>query len=99
MAKIIDGKAYADGLRKRIGEAVHALKEKHHFTPGLAVVLAGSDPASKDYVANKAKQTVEVGMNPLEHTLPAETSEADVLALVDQLNRDPDHHLLLVQLS
>ena len=72
MAKIIDGKAYAEGLRARIGKAVTALKAEHGLTPGLAVVLVGEDPASKVYVANKAKQTVEVGMNSWEHKLPAD---------------------------
>ncbi|MGL4591369.1 MAG: tetrahydrofolate dehydrogenase/cyclohydrolase catalytic domain-containing protein, partial [Aestuariivirga sp.] len=63
MAKLIDGKAFAEGLRGRIAKAVAELKAGHGFTPGLAVVLVGEDPASKVYVANKAKQTVEVGMN------------------------------------
>ncbi len=65
MAKIIDGKAYAEGLRGRMAKTVAELKSKHGLTPGLAVVLVGEDPASKVYVANKAKQTVEVGMNSL----------------------------------
>ena len=69
MAKIIDGKAYAEGLRARIAKAVTELKAEHGLTPGLAVVLVGEDPASKVYVANKAKQTVEVGMNSWEHRL------------------------------
>lgn len=98
MAKIIDGKAYAEGLRGRIAKAVADLKAKHGLTPGLAVVLVGEDPASKVYVANKAKQTVEVGMTSWEHKLPAETSEKDVLALVDKLNNDPACHGILVQL-
>jgi methylenetetrahydrofolate dehydrogenase (NADP+) / methenyltetrahydrofolate cyclohydrolase len=98
MAKLIDGKAYAEGLRTRIAKAVAELKAKHGFTPGLAVVLVGEDPASKVYVANKAKQTVEVGMNSWEHKLPAETPEADVLALVAKLNNDPACHGILVQL-
>lgn len=98
MAKIIDGKAYAEGLRARIAKAVAELKSQHGLTPGLAVVLVGEDPASKVYVANKARQTVEVGMTSWEHKLPAETSEADVLALVDKLNRDPACHGILVQL-
>ena len=98
MAKIIDGKSYAEGLRGRIGKAVAELKAKHGLTPGLAVVLVGEDPASKVYVANKAKQTVEVGMNSWEHRLPAETPEADVLALVEKLNSDPACHGILVQL-
>ncbi len=98
MAKIIDGKAYAEGLRGRIAKAVAELKAKHGLTPGLAVVLVGEDPASKVYVANKAKQTVEVGMTSWEHKLPAETSEAAVLALVEKLNNDPACHGILVQL-
>jgi methylenetetrahydrofolate dehydrogenase (NADP+)/methenyltetrahydrofolate cyclohydrolase len=98
MAKIIDGKAYAEGLRTRIAKAVAELKAKHGLTPGLAVVLVGEDPASKVYVANKAKQTVEVGMNSWEHRFAAETSEADVLALVAKLNNDPACHGILVQL-
>jgi methylenetetrahydrofolate dehydrogenase (NADP+) / methenyltetrahydrofolate cyclohydrolase len=98
MAKIIDGKAYAEGLRGRIANAVKELKSKHSLTPGLAVVLVGEDSASKVYVANKAKQTVEVGMTSWEHRLAAETPEADVLALVDKLNNDPACHGILVQL-
>jgi methylenetetrahydrofolate dehydrogenase (NADP+)/methenyltetrahydrofolate cyclohydrolase len=98
MARIIDGKAFAEGLRARIAEGVRDLQAKHGLKPGLAVVLAGEDPASKVYVANKAKQTVEAGMNSWEHKLPADTSEADLLALVDRLNRDPAVHGILVQL-
>ena len=97
-AKIIDGKAYAEGLRARIARAVKELEAKHGLKPGLAVVLVGEDPASKVYVANKAKQTVEVGMNSWEHRLPASTSEKDLLALVDKLNKDPAVHGILVQL-
>jgi methylenetetrahydrofolate dehydrogenase (NADP+)/methenyltetrahydrofolate cyclohydrolase len=97
-AKIIDGKAYAEGLRARIAKAVKELDTKHGLKPGLAVVLVGEDPASKVYVANKAKQTVEVGMNSWEHKLPASTSEKDLLGLVDTLNKDPAVHGILVQL-
>ena len=98
MAKIIDGKAYAEGLRARMAKTVVELKAKHGLTPGLAVVLVGEDPASKVYVANKAKQTIEVGMNSWEHKLPATTSEVDLLALVEKLNKDPACHGILVQL-
>ena len=98
MAKIIDGKAYAEGLRGRIGKAVAELKTRHGLTPGLAVVLVGEDPASRVYVANKAKQTVEAGMNSWEHRLDAGTPEAEVLALVEKLNSDPACHGILVQL-
>jgi len=97
-AKLIDGKAIAAELRIRIAKAVTELKAKHHLTPGLAVVLVGEDPASKVYVANKAKQTVEVGMNSWEHKLSAETSEADLLALVAKLNADSSVHGILVQM-
>jgi methylenetetrahydrofolate dehydrogenase (NADP+) / methenyltetrahydrofolate cyclohydrolase len=98
MAKIIDGKAYAEALRGRIAIAVSTLKAEHNLIPGLAVVLVGEDPASKVYVANKAKQTVEVGMNSWEHKMPADTSEADLLAMVQKLNSDPSVHGILVQM-
>ncbi len=98
MAKLIDGKAYAEALRGRIALAVASLKKDHGLTPGLAVVLVGEDPASKVYVANKAKQTVEVGMNSWEHKMPADTSEADLLAMVQKLNNDPSVHGILVQM-
>ncbi len=98
MATIIDGKATAEALRIRIAKAVSTLKNNHALTPGLAVVLVGEDPASRVYVANKAKQTVEVGMNSWEHKLPVETSEADLLALVTKLNTDPSVHGILVQM-
>jgi methylenetetrahydrofolate dehydrogenase (NADP+)/methenyltetrahydrofolate cyclohydrolase len=98
MAKLIDGKAYAEGLRARIAVAVAKLKAEHNLTPGLAVVLVGEDPASKVYVANKAKQTVEVGMNSWEHKMPADTSEADLLAMVQRLNADSSVHGILVQM-
>ena len=97
-AKIIDGKAFAEKLRSRIAKAVRALGTQHKLKPGLAVVLVGEDPASKVYVANKAKQTVEVGMNSWEHRLPASTSEKDLLALIDTLNRDDAVDGILVQL-
>ena len=98
MAKIIDGKAFAEGLRARMTKTVSELKATHGLTPGLAVVLVGEDPASKVYVANKAKQTLEVGMNSWEHKLPPTTPEAELLALVDKLNKDPACHGILVQL-
>lgn len=97
-AKLIDGKAYAAGLRERVAEAVTKLKADHNLQPGLAVVLVGEDPASQVYVRNKHKQTLEAGMNSFEHRLDASTSEADVLALVEQLNTDPTVHGILVQL-
>jgi methylenetetrahydrofolate dehydrogenase (NADP+)/methenyltetrahydrofolate cyclohydrolase len=96
--KIIDGKAFAAALRGRIAEAVTALKKSHDLTPGLAVVLVGEDPASQVYVRSKGKQTQETGMNSFQHTLPAETSQEDLLALIATLNGDPQVHGILVQL-
>ncbi len=97
-AKVIDGKAFAATVREKVAGHVARLKADHGITPGLAVVLVGEDPASQVYVRSKGKQTVEVGMNSYEHKLPAETSEADLLALIDQLNSDPTVHGILVQL-
>ena len=97
-AKIIDGKAFAEGLRRRIAEAVAGIKSRTGAVPGLAVVLVGEDPASRVYVRNKAAQTKEAGMNSFEHRLGAETSEADLLALIGRLNADPAVDGILVQL-
>lgn len=97
-AKIIDGKRFADGLRARIAGHVARLKTEHDVTPGLAVVIVGSDPGSQIYVAQKAKQTVEVGMHSEKYELPADTSEAEVLELVRRLNNDNKIHGILVQL-
>lgn len=97
-AKIIDGKSFAEGLRGRIAGHVARLKADHGITPGLAVVIVGTDPGSQIYVSQKAKQTVEVGMHSEKYELPAETPEADVLALVQKLNADPAIHGILVQL-
>ncbi|UWQ48862.1 bifunctional methylenetetrahydrofolate dehydrogenase/methenyltetrahydrofolate cyclohydrolase FolD [Leisingera caerulea] len=97
-ATVIDGKAFAAKVRGQVAEHVARLKEEHGITPGLAVVLVGEDPASQVYVRSKGKSTVEVGMNSFEHKLDAGTSEADLLALIDQLNSDPKVHGILVQL-
>ncbi len=97
-ARIIDGKAFAAGLRGRIGEAVVRLQADNGLSPGLAVVLVGANPASQVYVRNKAKQTVEVGMQSFEHRLAVEASQSDLLDLIDQLNNDPTVHGVLVQL-
>ena len=97
-ARIIDGKAIAEALRADIAKAVTELQSAHHFTPGLAVVLVGEDPASQVYVRNKGKQTAESGMQSFEHRLPADTPQADVLALVATLNRDDRVDGILVQL-
>ena len=97
-AEIIDGKAFSAKVRGEVATHVARLKEEHGITPGLAVVLVGEDPASQVYVRSKGKQTVEAGMNSFEHKLEADTSEADLLALIDQLNNDPAVHGILVQL-
>ncbi len=97
-AKLIDGKAFAAGLRARVAAQVRALKEDHNLTPGLAVVLVGEDPASLIYVGNKARLTEEVGMKSVQHTLPADTSQKQLLTLVEGLNADPSIHGILVQL-
>ncbi|PYF09331.1 methylenetetrahydrofolate dehydrogenase (NADP+)/methenyltetrahydrofolate cyclohydrolase [Rhodobacter viridis] len=97
-AKIIDGKAFAANVRAQVAAHVARLKEVNGLTPGLAVVLVGEDPASQVYVKNKGIQTREVGMNSYEHKLSAETSEADLLALIAKLNADPAVHGILVQL-
>ena len=98
MAKKIDGKAFAVGLRERVGKAVAQLQQDHGLVPGLAVVLVGEDPASQVYVRNKGKQTLEAGMRSFEHKLSDATSETELLVLIDQLNADPDVHGILVQL-
>lgn len=97
-AQVIDGKAFAAEVRGKVAEHVTRLKEEHDLVPGLAVVLVGEDPASEVYVRSKGKQTTEVGMKSVEHKLDAETSEADLLALIDQLNNDASIHGILVQL-
>jgi len=97
-AKIIDGKAFAATVRDKVGSHVARLKADHDIQPGLAVVLVGEDPASQVYVRSKGKMTVEVGMNSYEHKLDVETSEKDLLALIERLNTDPAVHGILVQL-
>ena len=97
-ARIIDGKAFAAGIRAEVAAGVARLQAQAGATPGLAVVLVGEDPASQVYVRNKGLQTREAGMASFEHKLPAETSEADLLALVARLNADPAVHGILVQL-
>ncbi|WP_039017256.1 bifunctional methylenetetrahydrofolate dehydrogenase/methenyltetrahydrofolate cyclohydrolase FolD [Halocynthiibacter namhaensis] len=97
-AQIIDGKAFAGTVREKVAAHVTKLKTDHNITPGLAVVLVGEDPASQVYVRSKGKQTTEVGMKSVEHKLDVETSEADLLAVIDQLNNDDSIHGILVQL-
>lgn len=97
-AEKIDGKSYAAGLRQRIAQAVSELKSEHDYTPTLAVVLVGEDPASQVYVRNKIKFTIETGMRSVEHKCDANISEVDLVALVRTLNGDPLVDGILVQL-
>ncbi|HET9355446.1 MAG TPA: bifunctional methylenetetrahydrofolate dehydrogenase/methenyltetrahydrofolate cyclohydrolase FolD [Sphingomicrobium sp.] len=97
-ARRIDGKAAAAALRSRIADGVAAFRETVGRPPGLAVVLVGEDPASSVYVRSKGKATGEAGMHSVEHRLPESISEAELLALVEELNRDPAIDGLLVQL-
>ena len=97
-AALIDGKAFAEGLRASVGELAARFEAAAGRKAGLAVVLVGEDPASQVYVRNKGKQTLAAGMNSFEHKLPADTAEADLLALVERLNTDPAVDGILVQL-
>jgi methylenetetrahydrofolate dehydrogenase (NADP+) / methenyltetrahydrofolate cyclohydrolase len=97
-AKIIDGKAIAQSLRAEIATRVVALKATRGITPGLAVVLVGEDPASQVYVRNKGAQTKEVGMASFEFKRPVTITQAELLAIVADLNGRADVHGILVQL-
>ncbi|MBC2776160.1 bifunctional methylenetetrahydrofolate dehydrogenase/methenyltetrahydrofolate cyclohydrolase FolD [Parasphingopyxis marina] len=97
-AEIIDGKAFAAGLRERIAEAVPAFVEAAGRKPGLAVVLVGEDPASQVYVGSKGKATVAAGMNSFEHRLPETATQQELIAMVEQLNADDSVDGILVQL-
>jgi 5,10-methylene-tetrahydrofolate dehydrogenase/methenyl tetrahydrofolate cyclohydrolase len=97
-AAIIDGKAIAADLRARVAEGVRELESAGGLTPGLATVLVGEDPASETYVRMKRKKSAEVGIDSFAHQLPADSSQEEVEALVEQLNKDPRVHGILVQL-
>jgi methylenetetrahydrofolate dehydrogenase (NADP+)/methenyltetrahydrofolate cyclohydrolase len=96
--RIIDGKAFAAGVRARVGRQSAAIKAGDGVVPGLAAVLVGEDPASQVYVRNKGKATLAAGMQSFEHRQPAVTDQPTLLALVDQLNDDPAVNGILVQL-
>jgi len=98
IARLIDGKAFSAKVRDQVAADVATLQKNHSLTPGLAVVIVGEDPASQVYVRNKVKQTAEVGMKSVHHELNDDVSEADLIALVHQLNEDPTIHGILVQL-
>ncbi|MDQ8755829.1 bifunctional methylenetetrahydrofolate dehydrogenase/methenyltetrahydrofolate cyclohydrolase FolD [Sphingosinicella sp. LHD-64] len=97
-ASVIDGKAFAEGLRARVGKAGAAFEAQTGRKAGLAVVLVGEDPASQVYVRSKGKATVAAGLESFEHRLPVHTSQADLLALVARLNGDEAVDGILVQL-
>ena len=97
-AEIIDGKAFAANIRAEVAQACVAFRAQTGVQPGLAVVLVGNDPASEVYVRNKGIQAKEAGFNSLEYRLPAETTQAELLAKVAELNADPQVHGILVQL-
>jgi methylenetetrahydrofolate dehydrogenase (NADP+)/methenyltetrahydrofolate cyclohydrolase len=96
--RLIDGKAFADGLRTRIAAAAASLRATHGLVPGLAVVLVGEDPASAVYVRNKGKAMIAASLHSVEHRLAADTTEDRLLALIAALNADPAIHGILVQL-
>ena len=96
-ATVIDGRAVAERLRERIADRVRELSASG-LTPGLAVVLVGDDPASHVYVSNKTRQALEAGLKHFDHRLPASTTTAELIALVEKLNAQSDVHGILVQL-
>lgn len=97
VATILDGKAASAAIRAELSERIVALKEKG-VTPGIATVLVGADPASQLYVGMKHRQSEAIGMNSIQRELPADASQADVEALIDDLNADPTCHGYIVQL-
>lgn len=97
-ARLIDGRAFAAGLRSRVAEVAAGFAADQGRRPGLAVVLVGEHPPSAAYVRSKAKATVEAGMESFEHKLPSDISQGQLMALVDELNADPSVDGILVQL-
>ncbi len=97
-ARLIDGKALAQGIRERIAKDVAELHAQSGIKPGLAAILVGDDPASRLYVKNKQKACDAAGIYVDEHKLPATTTQGELLALIDKVNADPKVHGILVQL-
>ena len=97
-AKIISGTEIAKEMRAEMKTEIEELKAKHNIVPGLTVILVGEDPASQVYVRNKKKSCEQIGINSVEHKLPADTPEDELLALVEKLNKDDSVHGILVQL-
>ena len=98
MSNVINGKQFADDLCEKLKTEVATLQELHNVSPSIAVVLVGEDPASQVYVRNKVRRCEQLGIKSIEHRLSAETSEADLLTLIDELNNDSAIHGILVQL-
>jgi methylenetetrahydrofolate dehydrogenase (NADP+)/methenyltetrahydrofolate cyclohydrolase len=98
MADVIDGKAVAEEVIATVKQGAARLIAEHGVTPGIAVVIVGEDPASQVYVNSKSLKAKECGFHSVQHALPADTAEADLLALIADLNADPAIHGLLVQL-
>ncbi len=98
MAQIIDGKEVSQHIRGEVAKGVSQLVDRSGITPGLAAVLVGENPASEIYVRNKRKACTEAGIYSEEHKLPVETTEEELLSLVDNLNKDNNIHGILIQL-
>ncbi|GGD32301.1 bifunctional protein FolD [Microbacterium faecale] len=96
-AQVLDGKAASAAIKSELAERIASLKERG-VTPGIATVLVGADPASQLYVGMKHKQSVAIGMNSIQRELPADATQEDVEALLDELNADPTCHGYIVQL-
>ncbi len=97
MANLIDGKEISSQVNQETAREVEELRSRHGLQPGLAVVLVGEDPASQVYVKMKEKRTLELGMHSEKHVLPAETSQGELLSLIEKLNQDPRINGILVQ--
>ncbi|MFC1917157.1 bifunctional 5,10-methylenetetrahydrofolate dehydrogenase/5,10-methenyltetrahydrofolate cyclohydrolase [Chloroflexota bacterium] len=97
-ATLIKGAEVAKQIREELKKEVDELKANHNVTPGLVTVLVGADPASQVYVGAKEKTSGELGYYSERHDLPADTSQEDLLKLIDKLNKDPKIHGILVQL-
>ena len=97
-AQIISGTEIAKQIREELKQEIAELKEKHNLIPGLATILVGEDPASQVYVGAKEKTSLALGIYSERHDLPADTSQEELLALIDKLNKDPRIHGILVQL-
>ncbi|TJW70459.1 MAG: bifunctional methylenetetrahydrofolate dehydrogenase/methenyltetrahydrofolate cyclohydrolase, partial [Mesorhizobium sp.] len=98
MAEVIEGKSVAEDVVQKVKALTAELSARGATKPGLAVVIVGEDPASQVYVASKSRTAKECGFHSLQHTLPAEISEAELLKIIGDLNADPSIHGILVQL-